>query len=163
MLDTYLFRAINSCAKKSRPLDKSMIVTSNYGRYLYALVIIFLFFSKQSRKVSLHIAASSCLSLLATFLIKILSFKPRPFMTHRVHMLLPSKHDSTFPSKHAILAFSVSSTLLFSKRILGYCMTALSIITGISRIWVGHHYPSDIIGSALLGSLSSWVVNKYWK
>lgn len=39
-------------------------------------------------------------------------------------------------------------------------MTGLAVLTGISRIWVGHHYPSDIIGSALLGSLTSMFVHK---
>jgi undecaprenyl-diphosphatase len=38
-------------------------------------------------------------------------------------------------------------------------MFGLSLLTGFSRIWVGHHYPSDIIGSAFLGSFTSIFVH----
>ncbi|WP_429758516.1 phosphatase PAP2 family protein [Bacillus sp. S14(2024)] len=38
-------------------------------------------------------------------------------------------------------------------------MWLLAFLTGFSRIWSGQHYPSDIIGSALIGSLTSIVVN----
>jgi undecaprenyl-diphosphatase len=39
-------------------------------------------------------------------------------------------------------------------------MLGFSFLTGLSRIWVGHHYPSDIAGSAVLGSFTSAIIHK---
>lgn len=100
------------------------------------------------------------ISLLFHGMIKLFFFKPRPFMEQKVRMLLQSKKDSSFPSKHTILTFAVSSSILFYHRTLGVIMTVLSGLTGLSRIWVGHHYPSDVVGSALLGTLSSWLLRR---
>ncbi|ADE68636.1 hypothetical protein BMQ_1604 [Priestia megaterium QM B1551] len=76
-------------------------------------------------------------------MIKCFYFKPRPFMERRVGILIPSKMDSSFLSKHTLLAFAVSTSIFLHKRILGSVMLGLSLLTGFSRIWLGHHYPSD--------------------
>jgi undecaprenyl-diphosphatase len=81
-------------------------------------------------------------------------------MKRRVGILIPSKMDSSFPSKHTLLVFAVSTTVFLYRRVLGSIMWGISLLTGLSRIWVGHHYPTDIIGSAILGSLSSLFVHK---
>ena len=67
--------------------------------------------------------------------------------------------NSSFPSKHTVLAFAAATSVLFYKRLLGCIMWLLAFLIGLSRIWMGQHYPSDIIGSALLGSLTAIVVN----
>ncbi|WP_349654857.1 phosphatase PAP2 family protein [Neobacillus sp. DY30] len=48
--------------------------------------------------------------------------------------------------------------LFFYKRFLGSMMYLAAILTGFSRIWMGQHYPLDILGSSILGSLTSIVV-----
>jgi len=54
------------------------------------------------------------------------------------------------------MAFAVS----FRKKSWGYAMTILSILVGVARVYVGVHYPADIAGGALVGFLSSALVNK---
>ena len=81
-------------------------------------------------------------------------------MKHRVGILIPSKMDSTFPSKHTLLVFAISTSIFLYDRILGSIMWILSVLTGFSRIWVGHHYPSDIIGSAFIASMTSIMLEK---
>ncbi|MEH7012481.1 phosphatase PAP2 family protein, partial [Neobacillus niacini] len=94
-------------------------------------------------------------------IIKLVYFKPRPFSKIRVNLLapIPSKKDSTFPSKHTTLAFAVAISVLFYKRTLGCILSILASLAGFSRIWMGQHYPSDIIGSALIGSIVATCVN----
>lgn len=82
-------------------------------------------------------------------------------MKRRVGILIPSKMNSSFPSKHTLLVFAISTSIFLYDRLLGSIMWGLSFLTGLSRIWVGHHYPSDIMGSAILGSLTSVIVHYF--
>ena len=68
--------------------------------------------------------------------------------------------DSTFPSKHTLLVFAISTSIFLYDRVLGSIMWVLSVLTGFSRIWVGHHYPSDIIGSAFIATMTSTILDK---
>jgi undecaprenyl-diphosphatase len=93
-------------------------------------------------------------------LIKLFYFKPRPYVKHRVGILIPSKMDSTFPSKHTLFVFAISTSIFFYNRVLGSILWVLSVLTGFSRIWVGHHYPSDVIGSAFIATMTSTLLEK---
>jgi undecaprenyl-diphosphatase len=88
-------------------------------------------------------------------------FRPRPYSKKRVNLLapVPSKKDSSFPSKHTTLAFAVAFSVLFYKRTLGCILSLLALLAGLSRIWMGQHYPSDILGSALIGGVTAICVN----
>ncbi|MFS1514456.1 undecaprenyl-diphosphatase [Chengkuizengella sp. SCS-71B] len=141
--------------------DFLMILISNKVRYMFMFILGFMWFRNHSdKKMVKNAVISLTVALLINSLIKLFYYKPRPFMKHRIRLLIPSKMDSSFPSKHTILMFAISTTVFLCKRALGLIMLGLSVLTGISRIWVGHHYPSDIIGSAILGSLTGIVIEK---
>ena len=157
-MDLKLFQLINRLSGRFSPVDHLMIFVSNRVRYAYILVIVMMLFKGRfNKRIALETGLSVAISFIAHFFVHIFYFKPRPFMKRRVGILIPSNMDSSFQSKHTILAFAASTTILMFHRKLGTLMMWLSALTGFSRIWVGHHYPSDIIGSALLGSLTSFV------
>lgn len=81
-------------------------------------------------------------------------------MKRRVRILIPSKMNSAFLSTHMLLTTAVSTSIFLRERILGSVMWILSLLTGFSRIWVGHHFPSDIVRSLFIGSLTSIIVEK---
>lgn len=81
-------------------------------------------------------------------------------MKRRVGILIPSKRDSSFPSKHTLLVFAISTSIFLYERVLGSIMMVLSALTGFSRIWIGHHFLSDIIGSAFIGIMTSSILEK---
>jgi undecaprenyl-diphosphatase len=160
-MDYRVFRAINQNASRYQLLDTIMITISKKLRYLFAILLIIMWFRNNFyRKVTLNAGISVVASLLFIFFIKLVYFKPRPFLKFRVHLLppFPSKKNSSFPSKHTTLAFAVATSVLLYKRLLGSVMFILAFLTGFSRIWVGQHFPSDIVGSALIGSLTSFFV-----
>lgn len=155
-MDLRLFRLINNLSGRYSPMDRLMILISNRIRYAYILIIVIVLFKNRSnRRIAAETGSSVLLSLIAHFFIKLFYYKPRPFKKKRVGILIPSKLDSTFPSKHTLIAFAASTSIYFFHRSIGSLMLWMSAVTGFSRIWVGHHYPSDIIGSAMLGSLAS--------
>jgi undecaprenyl-diphosphatase len=158
LMDYRLFRAINQNACRYQLLDTIMITISQKLRYLYVILLLIMWFRNNFyRKVIIYAGISVVVSILLHFFIKLVYFKPRPFLKYRVHLLppAPSKNNSSFPSKHTTLAFAAATSVLLYKRLVGSIMLILAFLTGFSRIWMGQHFPSDIVGSALLGSLTS--------
>ncbi|WP_195780353.1 undecaprenyl-diphosphatase [Priestia megaterium] len=160
-MDDKGFRTINQLAGRYSVLDMLMILISKKVRYVFMFVLIFMWFRNDSqKKVTLNAVVSAVFMLFIHTLMKCFYFKPRPFMKRRVGILIPSKMDSSFLSKHTLLTFAVSTSIFLHKRILGSVMWGFSMLTGFSRIWVGHHYPSNIVRSAFIGSLTSITVDK---
>ncbi len=160
-MDYKMFRTLNQSAGRYALLDFFMIFISNNIRYVFIFVLMIKFFQNHShKKTAFNSLTSATFTMLISSIIKLFYFKPRPFVKHRVGILLPSKTDSSFPSKHTLLVFAIATSIFLRARFLGLIMLGLSALTGFSRIWVGHHYPSDIVGSALIGSLTSIFLNK---
>lgn len=80
--------------------------------------------------------------------------RPRPFATLPAHLLVPAPHDSSFPSDHAAVTSVVSMVLLMGGEpawgVLGIVGAAL---IGAARVVTGVHYPSDILGGILVGTI----------
>jgi membrane-associated phospholipid phosphatase len=93
--------------------------------------------------------------VLILFVLNSMFFRPRPFTTHPLHVLLYHNTDSAFPSNAATLAFALSFAVLFYRRKVAYIMLALSLYLGLTRIAAGVHYPLDIAGGILLGLSSA--------
>ncbi|PGZ95228.1 undecaprenyl-diphosphatase [Bacillus pseudomycoides] len=161
-MDYKIFRSINQLAGRYPSVNAIMIMISQKARYVYAFLLILMWFRNRFyKKITIQATLSAGITLLINFFIKRFYFRARPFLDHNAHILppIPPRMNSSFPSKHTMLAFAVATSILFYKRLLGYFMWLLAFLTGFSRIWSGQHYPSDIIGSALIGSVTSIVVN----
>jgi undecaprenyl-diphosphatase len=167
-VDYKIFSVINQLAGRFRLLDMIMIIISRKTRYVYvALLIILWFRNKNYKKLLLLTGVSVGVTYIITFIIKFFNYQPRPYVNHEVHLLppIPAKKDSSYLSKHTALAFSAAISVILYQRIFGKIMCYLGIFIGISRIWMGHHYPFEIIRSAALGSMASFMVHltkKLW-
>lgn len=160
-MDYKMFSAFNRLAGRYSLLDMLMILISNKVRYVFIFVLIsMLFGNRPHKKVAFSAISSAIGTLFISSMIKLFYFKSRPFVKHRVGILIPSKTDSSFPSKHTLLVFAIATSIFLRERVLGSILLAISTLTGFSRIWVGHHYPSDIIGSAFIGSLTGIMIDK---
>ncbi|MCU4759480.1 MULTISPECIES: undecaprenyl-diphosphatase [unclassified Bacillus (in: firmicutes)] len=154
-----MFRAINRLAGRNSTIDTFMIFISQKTRFLYIFLLALMWFRNNSYKKNILFAGVSVgFSLCINRFIQFYYFKPRPFVIHRVRLLIPSKNNSSFPSKHTAVAFALATSVLLRERLFGLIMWFLAILTGFSRIWLGHHYPFDIIGSAFIGILTSIVI-----
>lgn len=161
-MNYHIFKIINQWAGHHSFIDKVMILTTQYAMIVFALILLCVWFlGKDQYKYSVVYATiTGILGLLINFVIGHFIYEPRPFVTHKVHLLLHHAKDSSFPSDHTTGSISLALAVLFRHRKIGFGMLLLAILTGISRIYVGHHYPIDILGSILVGLMVSTLVYK---
>jgi undecaprenyl-diphosphatase len=89
----------------------------------------------------------------ATFGVKDVVLRPRPFVAHREIHPLYVVHSSSFPAGHAATAFAGAAILSWIARRWTAAFVALAVAVGFSRVYVGDHYVGDVIGGAFIGAL----------
>jgi undecaprenyl-diphosphatase len=89
----------------------------------------------------------------ASFGVKDIVSRPRPFVAHRQIHSLYVVHSSSFPAGHAATAFAGAVLLSWIARRWTAAFVLLAVAIAYSRIYVGDHYLGDVIGGAFLGSL----------
>ncbi|MEI4828318.1 undecaprenyl-diphosphatase [Bacillus sp. FJAT-53711] len=163
-----IFHWINSWAGASTFLDKGMIFITKSAPFVAIIFLLSLWFSNKQKETAirkqytaLYTVLSLGIALLVNAVIHLVYYHPRPFITYHVHQLVPHANDSSFVSDHAVLVFSIAFTMLLRGEAWKNVALLWAILVGISRIYVGVHYPADIIGGAVLTFVTSALVIKY--
>ncbi len=106
--------------------------------------------------------------LLARGLALTLPFRLRPIHEEVLNFVLPYGSDiesleswSAFPSDHAVLFYTLSIGLLFASRKFGiFALIYTTVFIALPRIYLGLHYPTDILSGAFLGLVIGWIGNQ---
>lgn len=117
--------------------------------------------------VTTTVVAAFCALLLGRFLAYWLPFRLRPMANPDVglHVLLASDDGmrswSSFPSDHAMMWSAVAAGVMVATRWLGMLALAYAVLViCMARVFVGLHYPTDVIAGALLGVLTCLVLTR---
>jgi len=159
-LDYTLFHAVNGLAGHSAVIDAIMVGSAKYLPIVFALALVALWLSWRHRnqRGALLAGSSALIALgLAQLIGKALP-RPRPYLSHAVHQLIPPSLDTSFPSDHATLGFAVAVMVWRYNRLAGAALLVLATLMAIARVFVGAHYPGDVLGGAALGALTSVVL-----
>src|SRR5581483_6341070 len=136
-----------------------MICLTQFGREVFwpiALLLLFFLGGWTGKKTAVVIAVSMLVLIPVAVLAKDTVARPRPVIPHADFLIAPDR-EYAFPSGHALLvsANSADALLLFRNTprqfIVSIILAIEAALVCISRIYVGGHYPLDIIGGILLG------------
>jgi membrane-associated phospholipid phosphatase len=80
--------------------------------------------------------------------------RPRPFDAHphTVTTLVPHTTDPSFPSDHAAASVAIAVVVLLAHRRIGALVLAGAALVCVARVYVGAHYPGDVLGGAAIGT-----------
>jgi membrane-associated phospholipid phosphatase len=123
--------------------------------------------NKKGKQVAYELVGGLIVTAATTGVLKKLVNRPRPYETY--DDIYPDVRESgnSFPSGHTALAFSTATTLLLTTEKWYYAAPAYvwAMGVGYSRIYLGQHYPSDVIAGAITGAAGAYlthIINKKW-
>lgn len=124
--------------------------------YVWIAIAVLLLFVKNYRKVGLMVGGSLLGSLLFNnMIVKNIVARPRPYrMMEELTILIPEPGEYSFPSGHTSSSFAAGVVLyLMLPKKYGIPAMVLAFLIGISRLYVGVHYPTDVLGGMVMGTL----------
>ncbi|MBE0704636.1 MAG: phosphatase PAP2 family protein [Alphaproteobacteria bacterium] len=126
------------------------------------LVLLWIFGAHAERRAAVDAGFSSLLALMTAVIVSSVWMHPRPFTVLPIRNYLNHAPDSSFPSDHSTLLFALGFALLISTSRPGRQFGALAVVLGVSvgwaRIFLGAHYPLDIVGAAVVAAIAVLVV-----
>ena len=159
-MDYSAFHLINQLAGHFSPADDFMKVMAQYGVLLFMVPLLFMWFrgSVSDKKAALLALLAMAIALLIGQVITHIYMRPRPFVYHHVNQLISHSKDPSFPSDHTLFSFGLAGVILLANRRWGIVSIILGCVIAFSRVFVGVHYPGDVIGAAVIGLISAVAV-----
>ncbi len=161
-LDAGIVVFLNGFIGASPVLDFMLLFLASYLPYLLVVAFaLLLYLSSYSVREKLYIGGVALISALvarfgATEIIRFFYHRPRPFMAYDLHTLF-TDYSWSFPSGHATFFFAMSVAIYLYDKKWGVGFFIATLAVTISRVVVGVHYPSDILGGMLVGTLVAYV------
>jgi membrane-associated phospholipid phosphatase len=162
--DAGLYRWVTHLAQHTpRPLDDAVRFFSDYGLGLFAALMLVVWWRARSADAA-RMAAALCVPLVvvAAFLVndgvKSVFAEQRPCRTlHTVTVeTCPPLGDYAFPSNHSAIAAAAAVALLLASRRAGLLAVPVAVLMAASRVWIGVHYPHDVLVALALGAVVAW-------
>ena len=139
-------------------LDKIMQLITHLGDMgiIWIILTIVMLLIPKTRKSGVIMAAAL---ILCNVILKNLIARVRPYdVNTAVQVLVAKPKDFSFPSGHTAASFaSVTALYLTGEKKLWKPALALAILIAFSRMYLYVHYPTDILGGVIFGSLSAWI------
>ena len=157
-MDNSLFRWINRLANRTGWAHGFFTAYAKYGIALFAVLLIVAYLDSRQHDDLRAVAGSvwaggaALVALGIGQLIGGAIDRARPYETMTgVHLLVDKTTDFSFPSDHATAAGAVAVGLLLTNRRWGIIAGVLAVVMAFTRVYVGAHYPADVLAGLALG------------
>ena len=145
-------------------LNYIMKYVTYIGEFIAGAIIcaIVLFIFKKTRWAGVAVGIAIVLDvLIVNVILKLSVNRPRPWQTypdlgfHEFHQSIGVREptDSSFPSGHTAGLFAAAVALVMYYKVKGLPALAVAFLVAISRIYLCMHFPTDVLGGAVIGSL----------
>ena len=167
--DLWLFQQINNLVGLCPALDWLGIFLAGYLQYVVGAGLLIFWFWDKIKEERIRNFYSAIVALVAVVLSRLVFteiirwawFRPRPFIDHTINSLIAHENTGSFPSGHAAFFFALASAAyFFGQRRAGSWLFAAATLISLARVYVGVHYPLDIMAGALVGIFSGWLAVK---
>lgn len=167
-MDNALFHYLNSWAGRYSILDTMMIFKAEYLGWfalggLGVFLVVSTYFHKDEAKVRFMVLTALFAGIFSRFVvtevIRLFYDRPRPFeVVNGIYQLVTHPSGGSFPSGHAAFFFALAAGVFIFYRGLGALFFAFALAIGTTRVIAGVHWPSDILGGAIVGIISAYFV-----
>jgi undecaprenyl-diphosphatase len=161
-MDFTIYKALNDLAAGHDRLEDVLRFVASDAQFFFIAVLAILFFARgkwRSVNGRRGVAVAGFSALLAFGIAHVIGSlwdRPRPYEAHPgAHLFLSVSPDPSFPSDHATAAFALAVAVFLYHRRAGWLMLGMAALLSVARVACGTHYPSDVIGGALLGTLAA--------
>jgi undecaprenyl-diphosphatase len=162
--DSTVLLFLNRFVGKSATLDRSVELFSDafiFHGILFVAVLWFIWFNHRQQETRIRLILGAMTAVFAGLLSRLLQlclpFHLRPLFATDLNLTFPIdggsglSHWNSFPSDHASLFFGLATLIWLNDRRLGVWALFWAAIMSSTRIYLGLHYPTDILGGAALG------------
>lgn len=171
-----LFFIINGLVGKSNFLDGFFVFVTHFfvpATFIISVIWFFFIIPKKSNSIKnkillykeglLFLFSVGLVALITEIIKRTVAF-PRPVqILSGVQSLVIDGNFDSFPSMHSALAFAVATTVYYQSKKAGILLFIFAILVAISRIFVGVHFPIDVLVGALLGVIIPFFLRLVFK
>lgn len=152
-IDTEIFLYIQSFTG-NRFIDSFFLMCAEFLVFLIPVTLVYLWFGpRERRKDSIFTFVATVAGISLTYFLGLFYFHHQPFSMYET-VVSGGELDNAFPSQHTASMFSVFWSFLYLRRKkLASLFGFTGLLTGFGRVFVGYHYPIDIVGAILSGFL----------
>jgi membrane-associated phospholipid phosphatase len=159
-----LFRWVNDLARDTPWLHGTARLYANQGVVLFGVLLVV--GALWARRHSLLLLVRAVLAGVGVLVAVAVNqpivaavAAPRPFVVYPHALVLVHRStDPSFPSDHATMAGAVAVGLLFVNRRLGVLAAALAVLMAMARVYVGAHFPLDVVAGLIVGGAVAAIV-----
>ncbi len=167
-IDVWVFMLLNTRGNRPPWIDWTMLGATQIGHGFFAVIMAIAFYLWVDRLLSYELILGTLTLWLVVELMKILIRRRRPYIKLKgIRIIGERARGHSFPSGHTSQAFFLA-TMLFQHFETGFSgmliLYSIALLVGITRIYVGMHYPRDVIAGSVLGTawgLLGAIVNSY--